>query len=181
MEETPKKRQYKFKHKRTGTNFKTVKIVRRPFGWYKRKHGIWLDPLLPSYQKLLKNNNFMKKFTNNEQVLRIIFYMTDMENQNKNHRKYWYNPHTKDVTLYKEFLKDSKYLEWKCAFCETPIRSSVEDFSPTNFCCDKCGEGIEKKEMIDKLIVQSSLKFTKHCKKILKAQQRMIKIYLKNK
>lgn len=174
----PRKRKLKRKHKRTGTNFKDVKIIKRNFGWYKRKHGIWLDPLLPIYQKLLIDNKFMKKYVDDEQTLRVIFNITDMEQQNKNHRKYWYNPHTDNITSYKLVIQESEKIDWKCAMCEAPIRSSMSDFSQYNFCCSKCGESLNK-QTVDRLIVQSSLAFTKFCKRLLRAQQRMIKIYQK--
>ena len=71
---------------------KPLKIVYRNFGWFKRKHGILLDPLPPMHQKLLLDNKYLRDVADDEQAMQIIFHVHHMEQCLKRSKKIWYKP-----------------------------------------------------------------------------------------
>lgn len=155
-------------------------IVRRNFGWYKRRFGIIFDYLLETQKRLLKEHKFIKYISDDDQTMYIIFQISEMEDKNKGSRKLWYNPYKDKVSDYRTLKKDSKLIDWNCAICNSNIESNIENFEPSNFLCTEClSVYVSKNGKIDSRIVESSVKFTNHCKVILRKEQKSYIRYLR--
>ena len=158
---------------------KKIKIIRKNYGWYHRRHGILLDPLPIECQRLLLNHIFIRDIAYHDQTLRVLFHIVDMEHDNKMSRKWWWNPYTQEVTLYKDIVRDSNYLDWNCAICNTIIKSEIGDFEISNFCCGDCYSLYSDNKIIDKRILESSVTFTEKCAIELKKEQKNFLSYTK--
>lgn len=164
--------------KRKKHNPKSFKVIRRNFGWYKRRFGIMLDPLLPYQREFLKNNLYLRDIVDEDQPLLAIFKILEMEQQNKRSRKWWYNPYTDSISTYKEIIESSNYVDWNCAICNVDIKSNMNDFSTVNFLCKECNKTHNNRKIIDERILNSSKLFTRHCKRLLKKDQRKFLVYV---
>lgn len=159
--------------------FAYYKIVRKNFGWYKRKYGIIFNTLKPHHHDLLKENRFIKKYSEDDKFIQIILRISDMEQQNKNLQFFWYNPIKEEITTKKEIEVAANEVDWNCAICEDEIVSKMNDFSTGNFLCSGCKDAFEHAEIVDDRIKESSIEFTKHCKKVLRRQQKDYMLFLK--
>jgi hypothetical protein len=143
------------------------------FGWYKRRHGILLENLPPSKQKLLLENHFMKWLESDAQTFEIIFKIEDMHEHEKNPNKILWNPFRETFTTIKEVEADSNLIEWSCAICLVSIKTRLDSKKVENFVCKKCKEAHNSRnKMVDQRVIDSSVRFTKHCKTLLKGEQR---------
>lgn len=143
------------------------------FGWYKRRHGILLENLPPLKQRLLLENHFMKWLDSDPQTFEIIFKIEDMHDHEKNPNKILWNPFRETFTTIKEVEADSNLIDWSCAICLTSIKTRMDSKKVENFVCKKCSEAHNSRnKKVDQRIIDSSVKFTKHCKSLLKGEQR---------
>ena len=143
------------------------------FGWYKRRHGILLENLPPLKQRLLLENHFMKWLDSDPQTFEIVFKIEDMHEHEKNPNKILLNPFRETFTTIKEVEADSNLIDWTCAICPAPIRTMMDSKKVENFVCKKCSEAHNSRnKRVDQRVIDSSIKFTKHCKSLLKGEQR---------
>jgi hypothetical protein len=150
------------------------------FGWYKRRHGILLENLPPSKQKLLLENHFMKWLESDAQTFEIIFKIEDMHEHEKNPNKILWNPFRETFTTIKEVEADSNVISWNCAICESTIKTRMDSKKVENFVCKKCTEAHNShNKRVDQRIIDSSTKFNKHCRSLLKGEQREFLSYVR--
>lgn len=143
------------------------------FGWYKRRYGILLENLPPLKQKLLLENRFMKWLNSDPQTFEIIFKIEDMHDHEKNPNKILWNPFRETFTTIKEVEADSNLIEWSCAICSVLIKTRLDSKKIENFVCKKCREAHNSRnKRVDERVIDSSVRFTKHCKTLLKGEQR---------
>lgn len=148
------------------------KVRKINFGWYRRRHGILLENLPPSKQNLLLENDFMKWLESDPQTFEVIFKIEDMHEHEKNPNKILWNPFRETFTTIKEVEADSNLVNWTCAICTAPIKTKIDSKKVENFVCKKCSESHNSRnKIVDQRIIDSSVKFTKHCKSLLKGEQ----------
>ena len=156
------------------------KVRKINFGWYKRRHGILLENLPPLKQKLLLENNHMKWLDSDVDAFEIIFKVEDMNEHEKNPNRILWNPFRETFTNIKELEKDSDLVDWNCGICKIEIKSRMDSKKVENFVCNKCSESHNSSnKRIDKRIIDSSVKFMKHCKSLLKGEQREFMTYVR--
>lgn len=149
------------------------KVRKINFGWYRRRHGILLENLPLFKQQLLINNHFMKWLNSDPQTFEIIFKIEDMHDHEKNPNKILWNPFRETFTTIKEVEADSNLIPWACAICSAPIKTRLDSKRVENFVCKKCGEAHNSRnKAVDQRVIDSSVRFTKHCKTLLKGEQR---------
>lgn len=149
------------------------KVRKINFGWYHRKHGILLENLPLNKQKLLTENDYLKWMESDPQVFEIIFKIEDSNSHFRSLKKTYWNPYTDDFTTYKEVEADADLMDWACAICDTDIKCRIGYRKVENFVCKKCSESHNSKnKLIDRRIIDSTNKFTKHCKTLFKKEQR---------
>ncbi len=150
------------------------------FGWYKRRHGILLENLPPLKQKLLLEHNHMKWLDSDTQVFEVIFKVEDMNEHEKNPNKILWNPFRETFTNIKELEADSDLIEWNCGICKAEIKSRMDSKKIENFVCKKCSKAHNSRnKRVDQRIIDSSINFTKHCKSLLKGEQREFMTYIR--
>ena len=156
------------------------KVRKINFGWYKRRHGILLENLPPLKQKLLLENNHMKWLDSDTQAFEVIFKVEDMNEHEKNPNRILWNPFRETFTNIKELEKDSDIVDWNCAVCKVEIKSRMDSKKVENFVCKKCSEAHNSRnKRVDKRIIDSSVRFLKHCKSLLKGEQREFMTYVR--
>lgn len=152
---------------------KRYPIVRRNKGWFKRRHGIKLEPLQKAQQDILLNNTFVKRFADDDRFIQALFWVADMESQAKPLRMWWPNPYNGKITKFKDIVNEANSIKWPCAICEETVSIKMDDYSWRSFCCSECLEKQPKRpKNIDDRIVNSTLAFTKYCKGILQKRQK---------
>lgn len=143
------------------------------FGWYKRRHGILLENLPPLKQRLLLDNDFMKWLDSDPQTFEVIFKIEDMHEHEKNPNKILWNPFRETFTTIKEVEQDSNLIDWTCGICQVPIKARMDSKRVENFVCNKCSDAHNSRnKRVDQRIIDSSIKFNKHCKTLLKSEQK---------
>ena len=156
------------------------KVRKINFGWYKRRHGILLENLPPLKQKLLLENNHMKWLDSDTQAFEVIFKVEDMNEHEKNPNRILWNPFRETFTNVKELEKDSDIIDWNCAVCKVEIKSRMDSKKIENFVCKKCSEAHNSRnKRVDQRIIDSSVRFLKHFKSLLKGEQREFMTYVR--
>nr|QPI16511.1 MAG: hypothetical protein NIOZUU157_00413 [Virus NIOZ-UU157] len=156
------------------------KVRKINFGWYKRRYGILLENLPPLKQKLLLNNRHMKWLDSDTQAFEVIFKVEDMNDHEKNVNKAIWNPFRETFTTLKELEKDADLISWNCGICKVPIKSRMDSKKVENFVCSKCSKAHNSRNRsVDGRIIDTSIRFTKHCKHLLKKEQREFMTYAK--
>jgi len=149
------------------------KIRKINFGWYRRRHGILLENLPPSKQRFMVENDYLKWLDPDPQTYEIIFKVEDMNDHEKNPNKILWNPFRETFTTIKEVEADSNVIGWNCAICSTEIKARMDSKKIENFVCSKCSEAHNSRnKRVDQRVIDSSVNFTKHCKSLLKGEQR---------
>jgi hypothetical protein len=151
---------------------KIYQIIRKT-GWFKRCYGIKIDQMHQRHQDILTQNRYIKRHSDDDRFIQALFYIADMEAKDKFKRTWWPNPYTNKITKYSEVIKSYDVLKWPCAICGNEIDIKIGDYKWKSFCCTSCKKNKLPKQMnkLDDRIVNSSLAFTKHCKKILQKRQ----------
>jgi len=156
------------------------KIIRKS-GPFKRKYGILLENLKPYQKKLLFDNPLISESAEDDQFVLILFKLADIDISKKTDRKIYYNPYKDIVSDYKQIETDSKYIDWHCSICKSNILSRISEFDIDNFLCNECHDSHgshNKVTSVDSRIVDGSIKFRKHCRKMLLKQQRSFMSYI---
>tara|TARA_R100001530_G_C4282111_1_gene145837 strand:- start:327 stop:830 length:504 start_codon:yes stop_codon:yes gene_type:complete len=156
------------------------KIRKINFGWYKRRHGILLENLPPLKQLLILDNNYFRFLSDDVQALEVIFRIEDLNDHEKNLKKVYWNSFRENFTTLKEIEQDAGYLDWFCAICSVDIKTKMAYKKVENFVCHKCSKvHNSKNKSIDQRIVNSSTKFVRYAKKMLKGEQKEFLSYAK--
>jgi hypothetical protein len=161
------------------TSLKNPKISIRDWGKAPRKHGIMLKFLTHDQKKFLFSNDHLKFISRNKETMEAVFHVFFQEQLRKDDRAAINNPFTGTFTNRYQLNKDSQLVDWNCAICESEIRSSMIDYSPENFLCDKCKEAHSGSKKVDSRIKQNSLRFTDHCKSMLTEEQKAFLKFVK--
>ncbi len=169
--EIRKKRRQLRKKKNKPRYRKSFKIKRIHFGWWKRRFNIMLDPLKPFERRVLLENPLLKYSAQDDQFVLVLFKIYDMQRVEKEIDKVYKNPYSDTINTLKEIKRSAKEINWKCAICNEPIRSKINEFNTENFLCPLCVETHSKGQFIDERIVHSSVKFRKACEFLYKHQQ----------
>ena len=118
-------------------------------------------------------NNYLKWLDSDAQVFEVIFKVEDMNEHEKNPNRILWNPFRETFTNIKELEKDSDLVDWNCGICTVEIKSRMDSKKVENFVCKKCSEAHNSRnKRVDQRIIDSSIKFNKHCKSLLKGEQR---------
>jgi len=154
-------------------------IIRKNFGWYKRKFGILLDNLKPHQKNILLENPLLKDSAKSDQFLLVLFKIYEMERKFKSKKKVYKNPFTKEITDYYTVQLKSKYIDWNCAICDCELQSEIGLFDMDNLLCGDCYDVHRTTPLVDKRILYNSLEFRKFCQKLLKKQQNNFMSYIR--
>lgn len=157
-------------------------IRRQKAGKTPTKWGIVTKGLAPRYQRVLKENPVIKKYADDDRFIRAIFWMEDQRINVSHNLRPFINPETKEINTYHNVKDSYKIFDWHCAYCQTPIKSRIDNFKPSNFTCEKCFKYYLKgSEIIDQRVIEASLAFTENCKrKMIDNQKSFIKYIKKN-
>ena len=143
------------------------------FGWFSRKHGILLENLPLSKQRLLLKQGFMKWLKADPQTYEIIFIIEDQLDWAKAPAKSYWNPYTDEFSTLKQLERDSVLIDWHCAICQVPIVCrSDSPKTPENFVCSTCERSHNSSnKTVDRRIIDSSHQLAAHVKTLLKREQ----------
>lgn len=159
-----------------------IEIKRQKEGRAPTKWGILLRNLPPRYRKILKRNRIFKKYSDDDRFVMSIFRMEDMNIVISNSKRPFVNPETKEVSTYANIISQYTLLDWKCAYCETKIKTKINTFKAENFTCEKCfNYYIKNSKKYNQKIVDSSLEFMEYCRRIhIENQKKFIKYIKRN-
>jgi len=161
---------------------KVIKIKRSKAGKNPTKHGIVLKGLKPTYKETLRKYEFIKDHCDDNQFLYLLFDLVDKENLQKNKSKYFIDPTDGEVKDRKNLNEEIKIVPWKCSYCENAIKSKMDDFSNKNFTCKKCYKAYVKDEKrISQLVLENSVDFTDHCKRLINKDRKTFLKYIQHK
>jgi len=149
------------------------KVYRNKFYNCAKKFGVVLRFLKPQHRDLLRNNDFIKFIADDDRTLYALFKLYDMELDNKWKKKIYYDELENEFGIVDSIEVLSKTIDWKCAICNEPIKVKMGNRIAKFFLCDTClPDHWKPRTKIDRKIVDSSIRFNKYCKKILKKKQR---------
>jgi len=145
--------------------------IRRTGGPYPRnRYGVCYDGLSLHQRRLLLENPILKERAQSDQFLHIVFELT--RSRNTQHKDKFYFDRSTNEFLQLEELKESyDTIDWTCALSGEPIRSNINNFDVTNFVHPDYWESLSGSS-VDGRILESSLRFRKHIKKLLLNQQK---------
>ena len=144
------------------------------------RFNIVLKGLPPRYQRILKENLMIKKYSTDDRFINALFSMEDKLVRISHLTKPYIHPVTREVMNRSSVLDSYNEYDWHCAYCKSPIKSRIDNFDSSNFTCSKCfNYYLKGSKKIDQRIIDSSLEFTDHCKKLFKENQKMFIKYVK--
>jgi len=150
------------------------------------KHRIHRFFIKPLHLKVLENNIIFKRYMEDDDYLDFVEAIFRIEsrldvNPKRHNRIYIENIDNETVLGKKSELKEAKKLhKWKCAYCKTDIIAHEENFSPENFCCERCAKIYLNKSTIKTAVIDSSYKFSEMLKNKIKRREYIIISYLKD-
>ena len=146
------------------------------------RHGIVIKGLKPSYINALEKYKFINESCKDDNFVNILFNLVDKENHEKNKSKFFIDPTDGEVKDKNKLLDEIRIIPWNCSYCNTKIKSRIEDFSISNFCCDSCYEiYTESGKKVSELVLNNSVAFTEHCKRLINKDRKTFLKYIKNK
>ena len=154
--------------------------IKRTNGPYPRnRYGVRYDSISKQQRRLLLEHPIISERAKSDQFLHIIFEVCRHRHVDR-FDKFYYDWSTSSFVKIDELKESYNMIDWECAISGLPIRSSMSDFSPNNFVHPDFQDGLST-EMIDKRILESSVRFQKHVKKLLLNQQKeLMKVFKKN-
>ena len=122
----------------------------------------------------------MKWLDSDVNAFEIIFKVEEMNEHEKKPNRILWNPFRETFTNIKELEKDSDLVDWNCGICKVEIKSRMDSKKVENFVCSKCSEAHNSRNnRVDQRIIDSSVRFLKHCKSLLKGEQREFMTYVR--
>lgn len=145
--------------------------IRRTGGPYpKNRYGVCYDGLSTQQRRLLLENPIIKERAQSDQFLHILFEVT--RSRHTQHKERFYFDRSTNKFLQLEELKESyDTIDWNCALSGEPIRSNINNFDVKNFVHPDYWDSLSESS-VDGRILESSIKFRKHIKKLLLNQQK---------
>jgi hypothetical protein len=159
-----------------------IELKRSKPGKNPTKHGIVLKGLKPLYQNTLKKYEFVKEYCDDDIFVNILFDIVDKESRLKNKSKYFIDPTDHKVKPRKKLQDEIRIIPWNCSFCKKEIRSKMDDFSVKNFTCKSCYDTYTNDgKIVSELILNNSVEFTEHCKRLINKDRNNFLKYISNK
>ena len=157
-----------------------IEIKRQKPGKNPTKHGILLKGLAPRYQRILKENPIIKKYSEDDRFIQAIFKMEDGRINISHLSRPSIQPESKEVQQFNAVKDSYRIFNWHCAYCRTEIKSRIDTYTPSNFTCEKCFKYYLKgSEIIDQRVIESSLAFTEKCKRMMIDNQKSFLKYIR--
>lgn len=159
-----------------------IEFERRGRGHAKTKYGLFMGNMPPRWQRIITENPIIKTFSDNDRILSCILLMEDAKVKVSHLSKTYINLETREISNFRAIKDQYKYLDWKCAFCKTPIKVLIHNYEPNNFTCDKCfNYYLKGSKTISQMVIDSSIAFTDKYKSMLREdQKKFIKYINKN-
>lgn len=160
-------------------NNKYPEIKRTNGGYPINRYGVRYEGLSKQQKRLLLENPIMKERAQSDQFLHIIFEVCRFRHQQ--HKDKFYYDWSTDQFMQIEELKESyDTIDWTCAISGEAIRSNINNFDVKNFVHPDYWDTLSDKS-VDPRILDSSVAFRKHIKKLLLNQQKeFVKLARKN-
>ena len=145
--------------------------IKRTGGAYPRnRYGVCYEGLSLQQRRLLLENPVLKERAQSDQFLHIIFEVCRSRHvQHKD--KYYYDWSTDEFMQIEELKESYDTVDWTCALSGEPIRSNINNFDVKNFVHSDYWDTLSESS-VDGRILESSLKFRDHIKKLLLNQQK---------
>lgn len=157
-----------------------IDIRRQKQGRARTKFGILLSPLKPRHQRILIENPILKKHAYDDRFIRCILMIEDSRINVSHLMRPYVNHNDKTITLFHEVKKSFRFLDWKCSYCNRSIKTEINNYEPENFTCEQCyNYYVKNSKFINQRLIDASLKFTDHQKKIHRANQAKFIKYIK--
>jgi len=157
-----------------------INIIRQNKGRSRTRFGILLRNLLPRYQRVLLRNPIISKHSMDDRFISCLFRMEDAAIKVSHLHRPFVNPETQEISTYINVKKTFKLLDWKCAFCKTAIKSSIDNFKTDNFTCTKCYTYyVKDNKLVSQSVLDSMVSFTEHYKKLIRENQKNFLKYIR--
>ena len=159
-----------------------IKLIRQKRGRARTRFGILLKVLKPRHQKVLIDNPILAKHSADDRFITCILRMEDNRISVSHLTRPYINPMTREISQFQQVKRSYKFIDWNCAYCKTEIKTEIHNYKSENFTCKKCyNYYVKNSKRINQAVIDSSVKFTEHYKKILKEdQKKFIKYIRKN-
>jgi len=146
------------------------------------RSGIKIKDLKPTHIEALVRYPLIKKHYEDDTFVKALFMLIDKENREKNKSKFFIDPTDNKIKDKLRLLDEIRIIPWICSFCKTDIKSRMEDFKISNFCCDSCYETYtDDGKKVSELILNNSVAFTDHCKRLINRDRKTFLKYINNK
>ena len=146
------------------------------------RFGIKIKGLKPSYINAFSKYPFIRKSCEDDNFVNALFMLIDKENYEKNKSKIFIDPTDGEIKDKLKLLDEIRIIPWVCSYCKTDIKSRMEDFKISNFCCDSCYEAYtDDGKKVSELVLNNSVEFTNHCKRLINKDRKTFLKYIKNK
>jgi hypothetical protein len=157
-----------------------IDIRRQNQGRAKTRFGILLSPLKPRHRKVLLDNPILRKNAADDRFIRCILRMEDARINVSYLTRPYIDRANKEIVSFFDLRKSMKFLNWKCAYCETPIKTEIHNYKPENFTCSKCfNYYVKNSKFINQRLIDETLRFTEYHKNLIKADQAKFLKYIK--
>lgn len=157
-----------------------INITRQKRGKARTRFGILLRNLSPRYQRVLLKNPVISKNSLDDRFIMCLFRIEDASIKVSHLYRPFINPESREISTYSLIKKSYKIFDWKCAYCQKPIKSNIDNFKPENFTCKKCYTYyVKDTKKVSQCILDSMVDFTDHCKNLIRENQRKFLKYIK--
>ena len=153
--------------------------IKRTNGPYPRnKFGIKYNSIAKQQRRLLVEYPIIADRAHDDQFLKIVFNICRHHKSDQDN-KYYYDWSKDELAQLNTLKNNYKLIDWQCAISNKPIQANINDFSAQNFVHPDHYDEI--KNSISQRVLESSIAFRKHVKKLLFKQQRyFLKLARKN-
>lgn len=136
----------------------------------RNRYGVCYEGLSLQQRRLLLENPIIKERAQSDQFLHIVFEVCRSRHV-QHMEKYYYDCSTNEFLQIEELKESYDTIDWTCALSGTPIRSNINNFSMENFVHPDYHDTLTG-DSVDARILDSSLAFQEHVKKLLLNQQK---------
>ena len=134
------------------------------------RYGVCYTGLSKQQKRLLLENPIIKERAQSDQFLQIIFEVCRFRKEDR-HNKFYWDCSTEEFLKLEELKENYDTIDWNCALSGEAIRSNINNFDVKNFVHPDYWETLSDKH-VDQRILESSIRFRKHIKKLLLNQQK---------
>lgn len=143
-------------------------VQRQNKGREPTRFGIVTKYLKKLQRRVLMDNQSLKKYAQDDDVLFCVFYMESHRSYTADRHRIMAHPNSLEIMKKENVIEQWRTVNWPCVYCKKTIRAEIGKIDKKNLTCEKCyNYYLKGRRKDDKKMINAAVEFTDLCRRII--------------